>query len=151
MTIRRLLFFSLFLLFSCSGFDSEDDENDINTDTDSTNEVKDSVSPDNSIDPEIEVPEDKLDIDPLMNSSIPNAAVTFETYNNPGMGWGYKILMDGSVYVNQPHIPAVEGKNGFASEKDAKKIAELVANKVREGISPPTVSKDELRDLGIIE
>ncbi|MBN4071371.1 DUF4907 domain-containing protein, partial [Crocinitomix catalasitica] len=127
MTLRLVLVFSLSLLLSCSGWYSDDE---MNADSDSTIEMVDSSNSTDSVDEVIDPIEDTFEIDPLMNSTPPDADVTYETYNDPETGWGYKILMDGSVYVNQPHIPAVEGKNGFASEKDAKKTAELVANKV---------------------
>jgi hypothetical protein len=38
---------------------------------------------------------------------------------------------------------------GFKSKSDAKKVALLVMDKINKGIMPPTVTRDELKNLGI--
>jgi hypothetical protein len=67
------------------------------------------------------------------------------------LGWGYDIYMNGSLYVHQPHIPAVSGNKGFNSEKDAKRTAELVVYKIKNNILPPSVTVKELDSLGVLK
>jgi hypothetical protein len=76
-------------------------------------------------------------------------AVPFE--REDGRGWGYDIKIDGQPFVHQPHIPAVSGDQGFASEADAKKAGELVAYKIRNNILPPSVTVEELDSIGVLE
>lgn len=83
---------------------------------------------------------------PYENSEI--VAETFE--NEKGNGFGYDILIDGHIYVHQPSVPAVGGNTGFKSKADAQTTANLVIGKIRAGILPPTVSTEELRNLGVI-
>jgi hypothetical protein len=64
-------------------------------------------------------------------------------------GYGYSILMDGKMYVHQPHIPAVPGNKGFASVADAKKAGALIKYKVEHHIMPPSVTVEELDSLKI--
>lgn len=64
-------------------------------------------------------------------------------------GWGYDVLVDGKVYVHQPHIPAIQGNYSFRSSEDAKKIATLVIYKLKNNIVPPSLSVEEIDSLGI--
>jgi hypothetical protein len=83
---------------------------------------------------------------------IPNpyadAQITSETYATDN-GFGYKIYIDGQLYVDQPTIPAVAGNNSFDSESDAEAVANLAISKIREGIIPPTISVQELQGLEV--
>lgn len=65
-------------------------------------------------------------------------------------GWGYDILIDTVRYVHQEHIPAINGLHPFASESDAYKTGELAIKKIEQGILPPTLNIEELKELGII-
>ena len=64
-------------------------------------------------------------------------------------GWGYDIYIDEERYIHQPTIPVIQGIKAFENETDAKKVAELVAGKIRMNNLPPTVSYEELDSLGI--
>ncbi len=64
-------------------------------------------------------------------------------------GYGYNILMDGKLYVHQPHIPAVPGNKGFGSDVDAKKAGNFIKYKVEHHIMPPSVTVEELDSLHI--
>lgn len=66
-------------------------------------------------------------------------------------GWGYDVFVDGDRLIHQPYIPVIQGNKPFDSERDAKKVAELVADKIRMNTIPPTVSYRELDSLGIIK
>ncbi len=52
---------------------------------------------------------------------------TFET----GMGWGYNVLKNDSVYIHQEFIPAIEGRKGFRTEEEAKIIGNLALLKMK--------------------
>ena len=75
---------------------------------------------------------------------------TFETYETPGLGWGYKIYEYGNLFINQPHIPAVQGNKGFSTEEHASITAEFAISKMNKGIVPPTLSTNELDSLGVL-
>lgn len=64
-------------------------------------------------------------------------------------GYGYKIYMAENLYISQPSIPAVAGTAGFENEVDARKIAELAVSKIKQGILPPTITTEEIKDSGI--
>ncbi len=67
------------------------------------------------------------------------------------LGYGYDILNDGKLYIHQPIIPAISGKQGFKTEADAKRVGEYVKNKIDNGIMPPTLTVDELKKLGVVK
>lgn len=69
---------------------------------------------------------------------------------SPDHGWGYQILNHDELYINQPHIPAIPGNNGFDSEDKALTTAQFVIYKLNNGIVPPTVSPEELDSLGVM-
>jgi hypothetical protein len=64
-------------------------------------------------------------------------------------GFGYDILVDGKLYIHQPHIPSISGSTGFLSQDDAHKTADYVADKLRETNALPSLSKQDLDNLGI--
>ena len=69
---------------------------------------------------------------------------------SPDHGWGYQILNNGELYINQPHIPSIPGNNGFETEENALKTANFVIYKLNNGIVPPTVSPEDLDSLGVM-
>ena len=74
---------------------------------------------------------------------------TFRTFQNPDKSFGYEIFKGKKKFIVQEHIPARPGNAGFKTAKDAEKVAKLVISKLERGISPPSVSEEELRALGI--
>lgn len=64
-------------------------------------------------------------------------------------GFGYDILVDGKLYIHQPHIPAISGSKGFLSEEDARKTAEFITEKLKNTKDLPSIKKEELDNLGI--
>lgn len=48
--------------------------------------------------------------------------------------------------MHQPSIPALPGNIGFAIKASAEKIIE----KINKGENPPTISADEMKELGAI-
>ena len=64
--------------------------------------------------------------------------------------FGYDIYLNGSVLIHQPSRPGLSGNIGFTKEDDALKVAELVIKKIRNNEMPPTVTIEELRELGLL-
>jgi hypothetical protein len=63
--------------------------------------------------------------------------------------FGYYILADGNILIDQKNIPAVNGNKGFVSEAEAKRTAEFAIKKLKQGEMPPTISVNDLRRLKI--
>ncbi len=82
-------------------------------------------------------------------SPYDSAQITIETFKKKG-GWGYDIYIDTQRYIHQPHIPAVAGYIRFKSKADAKKAGQLVKQKIKQGILPPSVTPQELDSLGVL-
>ena len=75
-----------------------------------------------------------------------------ETFTTEGIsGWGYRIMLNGDLYINQPHIPAVQGNKGFSNPVFAKKTADFAILKIQQGFSPPTITVEELDSLGVLK
>ncbi|MEN9743478.1 MAG: hypothetical protein RLZZ65_1283 [Bacteroidota bacterium] len=64
-------------------------------------------------------------------------------------GWAYQIFENGKLMIDQPCIPGKAGVAGFSTEQDARNVANLVTNKLKAKIFPPTVSEDDLKNLNI--
>ncbi|MFI5203479.1 MAG: DUF4907 domain-containing protein [Flavobacteriales bacterium] len=98
-------------------------------------------------------------IDPVGELDVPHSVIRYVSsvkdtsfsyrITREENGFGYEILHQRQVMIRQPHIPAVQGNSGFASEKDAASVAALVIEKLSKGISPPSETTEELIKLGI--
>lgn len=75
--------------------------------------------------------------------------VQYQIIENENHTFGYEITANGTVMVKQPFIPAVAGKQGFASKEEAEKVAQLIVKKVEKNIIPPAISVKELDSLHI--
>ncbi len=73
-----------------------------------------------------------------------------EIFNTNENEFGYDILVNGMKYIHQPHIPAIEGMEGFKSKEDAEKTAAFIIERIKNNIIPPTISKAELDSLGVL-
>jgi hypothetical protein len=93
-----------------------------------------------------------LEIVKVNNPIIEEVSETFSVKAtfSPEFGWGYQILNNGELYINQPHIPSVQGNKGFETKDKAIKTAEYILNKLKNNIFPPTVSPQELDSLGVL-
>ncbi len=89
---------------------------------------------------------DNVDSSAVLESS----SYTFEVFETPALGWGYKIFDDGTVFINQPHIPAIPGNKGFSTKKKAEITAQFAILKMEQGFVPPTISPEELDSLGVL-
>lgn len=63
--------------------------------------------------------------------------------------WGYDIYTNLKVTIHQPIIPGRPINEGFKTKEDAEKVAKLVIEKMKKGEMPPTVTQEELKNLGI--
>lgn len=84
----------------------------------------------------------------LDTTSVP--LYTVEPFEKGENDWGYRIMAGDAVFINQPHIPAAQGNLGFSSKEKATIAGEFMMYKLNTGISPPTVSIEELDSLGVL-
>ncbi len=80
-----------------------------------------------------------------------DAKITVEIIPAANKTFCYDILIDGKRFIHQPSIPGLPGNKGFATKQKAKKVADYVVKKIRNNEVPPTVTKDELRKLGVLK
>ena len=64
-------------------------------------------------------------------------------------GWGYDILNNEKLFIHQPTIPGQSGIVGFASQEQAHRVGKWVATRLQETKALPTLTNDELRQLGV--
>jgi hypothetical protein len=65
-------------------------------------------------------------------------------------GWGYEILANGTPYIRQLFIPAVEGRHVFKTKEDALKVGSKVIEKMKQGEQLPSLSVEELKQMGVL-
>ena len=65
-----------------------------------------------------------------------------------GSGWGYDIHVGPTFSIHQDHIPGINGYKTFVSEDEALKTGGVMVEKITHN-KPPSVSEDELKELGI--
>lgn len=75
-------------------------------------------------------------------------SVTISTFEVSG-GWGYDILINDTVYIHQNHVPAINGMYVFATESEAFRVADVIAEKINNNIIPPTIDQEEMQALGV--
>ena len=75
---------------------------------------------------------------------------SLQTTFSPEFGWGYQIMNWGALYINQPHIPAIQGNKGFDDKDKAIKTAAYIIYKLENNMFPPTISPQELDSLGVL-
>lgn len=90
-------------------------------------------------------------VDTSSIETITSNQYTAETFETPGIGWGYKIFDNGKPFINQPHIPAISGTKGFSTEEKARITGEFAISKMEQGFIPPTLSPQELDSLGVLD
>jgi hypothetical protein len=80
-----------------------------------------------------------------------SAKITIKIISSVNKTFGYDIFLNGKLMVHQPHIPAVPGNKGFTTKERAQKVAEFVVKKIRKNEVPPTVTIDNLNNLGVLK
>ena len=86
-----------------------------------------------------------------LNDSI--LEVDVKTFLNDSVygGYGYDVYVNDRLAVHQPNIPAISGNRGFSTEEKARKAGELVSEKVKQKIRPPSVTTAELDSIGVLD
>ncbi|MBS1628233.1 MAG: DUF4907 domain-containing protein [Bacteroidetes bacterium] len=65
-------------------------------------------------------------------------------------GYGYEIYKNHEPFIRQDYIPAIEGRKGFVSEEEAKRLGDYVVKKMTEGkMQFPSVTPAEIDSLHI--
>ncbi|GLB51096.1 DUF4907 domain-containing protein [Neptunitalea chrysea] len=80
-------------------------------------------------------------------TTVSNSSPEIECYEIEGE-YGYKIYINGEVFINQPFIPSVSGNPPFCSKADASSVATLVRNRLMLKRSY-TVTKKDIEKLQI--
>jgi hypothetical protein len=80
-----------------------------------------------------------------------NAKISIKIIPSVRKTFGYDILLYGRPLVHQPNIPGLPGNDGFKTREQAKKVAVFVIRKIRKNEMPPTVSIDDLKNMGILK
>jgi hypothetical protein len=75
---------------------------------------------------------------------------TFKAVHHENVGWGYEIYYGAKLEIDQRHIPAVPGLQGFESKEKAEIAAMYIIEKMKAGNARPTVTVEELDSLGVI-
>jgi hypothetical protein len=83
----------------------------------------------------------------LLFSCKPQSVAELKTMAVDG-GWGYQVVIDGKVFIDQKYIPCVRGGQRFQSEDEALKTGRLVLKKLRDG-QMPTLKIQELDSIGV--
>jgi uncharacterized lipoprotein YehR (DUF1307 family) len=71
-----------------------------------------------------------------------NETLKIESFKTTS-GWGYSISHKNKILIKQSIIPVISDTKSFSTKEDALKVANLVAEKLEEKISP-TVTKNDL-------
>ena len=64
-------------------------------------------------------------------------------------GWGYDVQKNGQLFIHQPTVPGQPGAVGFASREQARRVGEHVVEKLQQTKALPTLTTNELRQLGV--
>ena len=81
------------------------------------------------------------------NATADFSAVVIE---NQDATWGYQLLKDGKLMIDQKNIPAIQGNRGFSTKQNAEIMGNFILEKVKNGGFPPTVSIEEMDSLGVL-
>lgn len=84
-------------------------------------------------------------------SAYANADLTYNIIDTPNSTFCYDVYAGGRLMIQQTSVPGLPGNEGFKTKEDAVKVAEMVMYKIRKGEMPPTVSIDEMKNIGIIK
>ena len=85
---------------------------------------------------------------PLKNNTDNEFSIV--TIENQDATWGYQLLKDGKLMIDQKNIPAIQGNRGFSTKQNAEIMGNFILEKVKNGGFPPTVSIEEMDSLGVL-
>ena len=84
-------------------------------------------------------------------SQYANTNLSYTIIDAPNNTFGYDIYSSGKLTIHQTSKPGLPGNEGFKTKDDAIKVAEMVMYKIRKGEMPPTVTVEEMKELGVIK
>jgi hypothetical protein len=82
-------------------------------------------------------------------SSYKTQTISYKLIEAKNHTYGFNVFVNDTLFIHQPVIPCIAGNKGFKTKADAKKIAVLVIQKIRNKIIPPSVSMTEMKKLGV--
>jgi hypothetical protein len=80
-----------------------------------------------------------------------NSEIAIKIISSANKTFGYDVLVQGRTLVHQPSIPGLPGNEGFNTKKRARAVAEFVVKKIRNNEMPPTVTIEDLNNLGVLK
>ena len=80
-----------------------------------------------------------------------NADLSYNIIDAPNNTFCYDVFAGGRLMIHQTSVPGLPGNEGFKTKDDAIKVAEMVMYKIRKGEMPPTVTSEEMKQLGVIK
>ena len=80
-----------------------------------------------------------------------NAEITIKIIPSANKTFGYDILLYGRPLVHQSNIPGLPGNEGFSTKERAQTVAEFVVKKIRNNEMPPTVTIEDLNNMGVLK
>ena len=80
-----------------------------------------------------------------------NAEITIKIIPSANKTFGYDILLYGRPLVHQSNIPGLPGNEGFTTKERAQTVAEFVVKKIRNNEMPPTVTIEDLNNMGVLK
>lgn len=80
-----------------------------------------------------------------------NAEISTKIIPSANNTFGYDILLYGKPLVHQPSMPGLPGNEGFTTRERAQTVAEFVVKKIRNNEMPPTVTIEDLNNMGILK
>jgi len=86
----------------------------------------------------------------IAETKIKDTDTSYRIITKPDKTYGYEIVVNDKTLIRQYTIPGQQGIQGFKRKKDAGQVARLVIKKLQLGIMPPTINKEELKQLNII-
>ena len=85
------------------------------------------------------------------NNPYANADINTKIIPSANNTFGYDILLYGRPLVHQPTIPGLPGNEGFTTKERAQTVAEFVVKKIRNNEMPPTVTIEDLNNMGVLK
>jgi hypothetical protein len=83
----------------------------------------------------------------IFQFTSPSDSIMVKTYKISD-GWGYKIIIKDKVFINQPFIPVLPGKNAFPDKKSALKAGKIVKEKLINH-QRPSLTKEDIKEIGL--
>jgi hypothetical protein len=83
--------------------------------------------------------------------SYTDAEITIKIILSANNTFGYDILLYGRPLVHQQNMPGLLGNEGFSTKERARTVAEFVVKKIRNNEMPPTVTIEDLNEMGVLK